>query len=267
VTVFQALLLGIIQGLSEFLPISSSAHLTLTPWILGWDDPGLAFDVALHLGTAVAVAGFFWREWMTLGGAFLSAAKRRRVETESERRMTWIVVATIPGAVGGLLLQKYADTVFRAPALIATMLIVMGAVLWLVDRGAPQERVLPAMGWRDALLIGLSQVLALIPGVSRSGSTMTAGRGLRFDRESAAVFSFLMSLPIIAGAVLHEGPHALRENVSNMPLIIGVLASAISGWLAIGVLLRYLSRHSYGVFALYRLVVGAGVLALVAYRA
>ena len=204
---------------------------------------------------------------MTLAGAFVSTVRRGRVETESERRLLWIAIATIPGAIAGLLLQKYAESAFRAPALIATMLIVMGAVLWLVDRVAGQKRGLESVRWTEALLIGLVQVFALIPGVSRSGSTITAGRALRLSRESAAVFSFLMSLPIIAGAVLHETPKALHENASSIPLIVGVVASAVSGWFAIGVLLKFVARHSYGVFALYRLVVGAGVLALVFCRA
>jgi undecaprenyl-diphosphatase len=267
ITVFQALVLGTIQGLSEFLPISSSAHLTLAPWILGWEDPGLSFDVALHFGTLLALVSFFWSEWVALAVAFGSALRRRRIETETERRLLWIVIATIPGGIAGLLLQKYAETVFRAPALIATMLIVMGIVLWLVDRGTRQLRELDSLRWTEALAIGLAQVLALIPGVSRSGSTITAARAFRFSRESAAVFSFLLSLPIIAGAVLHEAPKALQENASSLPLVVGVLAAAISGWVAIGVLLRIVARHSYGLFAAYRVVMGLAVLALVAYRA
>lgn len=265
-TLFQAIVLGVIQGLSEFLPISSSAHLTLAPWLFGWNDPGLDFDVALHVGTLVALVWFFWQEWMTLLRAFISMVRNRRIETESERRVLWVVIATIPGAIAGLLLQKYAETVFRTPALIGTTLIVMGIVLWLVDRAATQTRALETMGWKDALLIGIAQMFAIVPGVSRSGSTITAGRGLRFSREAAAVFSFLMSLPIISAAVVIEAPKVIREHGISSTLIVGVVASAVSGWLAIGVLLKFVARHSYGAFAAYRVLLGAIVLAVVAFR-
>lgn len=264
-TLFQAIVLGIVQGLSEFLPISSSAHLTLVPWLLGWQDPGLAFDVALHLGTLIALVWFFWQEWMTLARALFTILKKRRIETESERRLAWVVIATIPGAVAGFLLQDYAATVFRSPALIGAMLVIMGVILWLVDRAAGQLRGIETMRWTDAALIGLAQMFAIIPGVSRSGSTITAGRALQFSREAAAVFSFLMSLPIIAAAVVFEGRHAIADGITA-PIVAGVVASAISGWLAIAVLLKYIARHSYGVFALYRLVVGVAVLAIALMR-
>lgn len=264
-TVFQAIVMGVIQGLSEFLPISSSAHLALTPWLLGWPAPGLAFDVALHLGTLIALVWFFWQEWMTLLKAFFSVLKKRKIETESERRLAFVVVATIPGALAGYLLQDYAKTIFRTPALTGVMLIVMGAILWAVDRSAKQDRGITNMGWRDAIFVGLAQMFAIVPGVSRSGSTITAGRALGLTREAAAVFSFLLSLPIITAAVVFEGRHAI-ENGITAPIVAGVIASAISGWLAISVLLKFISRNSYGVFALYRLIIGAGVLALAFYR-
>jgi undecaprenyl-diphosphatase len=261
VTIFQAIVLGIIQGLSEFLPISSSAHLALTPWVLGWPQPGLAFDVALHLGTLIALVWFFWQEWVTLAKAFFSILRKRRLETESERRVAFVVVATIPGGIAGYLLQDYAKTIFRTPALTGVMLIVMGAILWIVDRKAKQERGIGQMTWRDAIIIGVAQCFAIVPGVSRSGSTITAGRGVALTREAAAVFSFLLSLPIISAAVIFEGRHAIDEGISA-PLIAGIIASAVSGWLAISVLLKFISRNSYGVFAVYRFIVGAGVLAL-----
>ena len=264
-TLFQAIVLGIIQGLSEFLPVSSSAHLTLAPWLFGWPDPGLDFDVALHLGTLIALVWFFWQEWMTLARALFAILKKGRVETESERRLLWVVIATIPGGIAGFLLQHYAESVFRRPALIGAMLIVMGIILWIVDRRARQDRALDTMRWTDAVAVGLAQMFAIIPGVSRSGSTITAGRALRFSRESAAVFSFLLSLPIITAAVVFEGRHAIRDGL-NAPLFVGIIASAISGWLAISVLLKYISRHSYGVFAAYRLVFGALVLVIAAMR-
>ncbi len=266
-TLWQALVLGIVQGLAEFLPISSSAHLILVPWALHWPDPGLSFDVALHLGTLVAVLWYFRTEWVRLGRAAVAlVAHRGRPGTVEERRVVLLILATIPGAIAGKLLERPAEEAFRAPALIAATLIVMGLVLWLVDRAASERRLLASLTSRDALVMGAAQILALVPGVSRSGSTITAGRALRFDRDSAAVFSFLMSMPIIAGAAVLKVPHLLREGGPMMPLVVGIAASAVSGWLAIAVVLRYVKSHSYGAFALYRIVLGAGVLALLAAR-
>jgi undecaprenyl-diphosphatase len=265
-TILQAIVLGVLQGLAEFLPISSSAHLALTPWILGWESPGLAFDVALHVGTLAAVLWFFRDQWATLVRAAWRMMLTRRIETDEERRVLFLIIATIPGGVGGLLLADYAETVFRTPALIATTLIVMGVILWGVDRFSPHERALSQMRWTHALVFGVAQVLALVPGVSRSGATMTAGRAMAFHRESAAVFAFLMSMPITAAAALYEVPTAVAEGGLGAPIIAGVIASALSGWLAISVLLRYVTRHGFGVFAVYRIVLGLAVLALVAAR-
>ena len=261
-TVLQAFVLGVVQGLSEFLPISSSAHLTLIPWLFHWRDPGLAFDVALHFGTLIAVLWYFRVEWASLISAAVSIVVHRRIETDEERRVIFLIVATIPGAIAGLALENYAESAFRDPRLVATVLIIMGVVLWWADKRAPQDRPLPTMRWIDALLIGLAQMFAIIPGVSRSGSTITAGRGLRLTREAAAVFSFLMSMPIIAAASLVKLPHVLKTEGIDAQLVVGVLASALSGWLAISVLLRFVVRRSYGVFAIYRVVVGLVVLAI-----
>lgn len=261
-SVTQALVLGILQGLAEFLPISSSAHLTLAPWLFGWPDPGLAFDVALHVGTLVAVLWFFRAQWISLIAAALRLVKQGKPKTEEERRVIFLIIATIPGAIAGLALEKYADTAFRDPKLIAAVLIIMGVVLWLVDKGASRDRSLETMRWTDALMIGLAQMFAIIPGVSRSGSTITAGRALRFTREGAAVFSFLMSMPIIAAAAILKVPHVLKTEGLSTPLVVGVIASAVSGWLAITVLLRFVVNRSYGVFALYRVVLGIVVLAI-----
>jgi undecaprenyl-diphosphatase len=247
--VLHALVLGIVQGLAEFLPISSSAHLSLVPYVFGWEDPGLAFDVALHLGTLAAVLWYFRLEWIALGRAGFEILTTRKIETDEQRRALFIVIATIPGAIGGLVLQKYAETVFRDPKLTAVALIVMGTLLWAADRFAKQARAMTNFRWTDALLIGIAQVFALIPGVSRSGSTMTAGRALGFDRTSAATFSFLMSMPITAAAAVIKVPEALREGVT-LPIVISVL-------------LRYVSTKSFGVFALYRWVLGLAVLALI----
>lgn len=264
-TVFQAFVLGIIQGLSEFLPISSSAHLALAPWILHWRDPGLAFDVALHFGTLVAVLWYFRAEWVALLLAARDIVVTRRIQTERERRVLFLILATIPGAIAGLAFEKQAESTFRDPRLVAVALIVMGVLLWAIDRFARRDRGLARMRWSDALLIGIAQMFAIIPGVSRSGSTITAGRALTFEREDAAVFSFLMSMPIIAAAAVLKVPQALREQGLSAPIIVGVLASALSGWLAIAVLLRVVTRHSYGVFAAYRIILGLAVLIAVAH--
>jgi undecaprenyl-diphosphatase len=261
-TVLQAMVLGVLQGLAEFLPISSSAHLALTPWLFGWPSPGLAFDVSLHLGTLAAVLVFFRDEWARLGAAAWRVARTRRADSSADRRVLFLILATIPGGLGGLLLEDLAETTFRSPALIATMLILMGLILWAVDRFAGQHHSLDAMRWHDALLIGVAQVFALIPGVSRSGATMTAGRGLRMHRESAAVFSFLMSMPITLAAAVLKVPDALSQPGTAAPLLVGIVASALSGWLAISTLLRYVSRHSFHIFALYRVAVGLTVLAV-----
>ena len=265
-TLFQAIVLGVVQGLTEFLPVSSSAHLALAPYLLGWTDPGLSFDVALHLGTLIALVWYFRQEWMDMGVSALRIARTRRIETVHERRLLYLAVATIPGGIGGLLLNDVAETSFRSPVLIATTLLIMGVVLWAVDRWSARTRPLEAITMRDAILVGCAQVLALIPGVSRSGSTITAGRALQLDRPSAARFSFLMSMPITAAAVVLKMPQAIRAQGLSLPLIAGVLAAAISSWFAITVLLRYISKHSFGIFAVYRLCVALLVFAVVLYR-
>jgi undecaprenyl-diphosphatase len=266
VTIFQALVLGIIQGLTEFLPISSSAHLALAPFLFGWQDPGLAFDVALHFGTLVAVLWFFRKEWVELTRAAVGILKTRSVDTVEKKRVVFLILATIPGAIGGLLLEEKAETVFRAPTLTAIALIVMGIILWAVDRFVSQARPLERMTWIEALLIGIAQVVALIPGVSRSGSTITAGRALKFDRQSAAIFSFLMSMPITAAAVVLKAPDVLKQGNLGAEVAVGILAAGVSAWLAISVLLRYVSKHSYGIFALYRVILGVVVLAIIHWR-
>ncbi len=266
-TVFQALVLGVVQGLAEFLPISSSAHLALTPWLFGWSAPGLAFDTSLHLGTLIAVLWYFQEEWRRLIASAWEIVRTRQVRTDSQRRVIFLIIATIPGGLAGLLLEDLAETVFRAPVITGIALILLGALLWAVDKWAQQDRPLEGMNWRHALLFGLAQVTALVPGVSRSGATMTMGRALRFTREGAAVFSFLMSMPITLAAVVVQLPDAVRERDVVLPLIVGIIASGASGWLAISVLLKFVARHSFGVFALYRLLLGAFVLGLIAVRA
>lgn len=261
-TIFQSFILGLLQGLAEFLPISSSAHLAIAPWLFHWPDPGLAFDVALHFGTLIAVLWYFSGEWISLLRAAGQIISTRKIVTVEQKRAAFLVVATIPGGIFGLLLEKKAETAFRNPALIACALIVLGILLWAADRFARADKPITHMTWRDAILIGVAQVFALIPGVSRSGSTITAGRALGYDRNGAAAFSFLLSMPIIAAAVILKVPHVMRESGMSLPLLVGVATSAISGWLAISVLLKFVSRHSYGVFAWYRVLLGVGVLAV-----
>jgi undecaprenyl-diphosphatase len=265
-TIAQAAALGVLQGLAEFLPISSSAHLSLAPWAFGWAEPGLAFDVALHVGTLVAVLWYFRREWVALTRGALQSVRSGGVRGEAGRRVALLVVATIPGAGIGYALQEQAETVFRTPTLTAAALIVMGAILWVVDARAATARRLDQLTWRDAVLIGLAQACAIIPGVSRSGGTMTAARALGYDRADAATFSFLMSMPIIAAAAVLKAPEALRaEHLA--PVLVGMTTAALSGWAAIAGLLAFVRRRGFGAFAVYRFALGAAVLWLVAHRA
>lgn len=257
-TTFQAIVLGLVQGLTELLPVSSSAHLALTPYLLGWQDPGLSFDVALHLGTLLALVWYFRAEWVDMTRSAFHIVRTRRVETVHERRLLYLIVATIPAGIGGLLLNDLAKTTFRSPYIIGTTLIVLGVLLWAIDRYSVRARSIEDITMRDAIIVGCAQVLALVPGVSRSGSTITAGRLLHLDRPSAARFSFLMSMPITIAAVLKEAPEALRTDGVSMPLLYGIAAAAVSSWLAITVLLRYVSKHSFGIFAVYRVLL-AGV--------
>lgn len=265
-TLFQAVVLGALQGLAEFLPISSSAHLALAPWAFGWEEPGLAFDVALHVGTLAAVLWYFRRDWIALTAAAVRSIRERRLAGEDGRRLGLLVVGTIPGAAIGYLFEKQAESVFRAPALTATALIAMGVILWAVDRRAPEHKPLGTMTWRDAVLIGLAQACAIVPGVSRSGATITAGRALGFDRAGAATFSFLMSMPITAAAAALKAPQALQAP-DLTPVLVGMATAAVSGWLAITVLLKFVQHRSLGVFAVYRVVLGLAVLGLVWSRA
>lgn len=262
----QPVVMGIVQGLGEFLPISSSAHLILVPWFFGWQGgsiDSLTFDVALHLGTLVALLGYFWRDWLGLlravPGTMAWALRflrgdRTSKRTPDEHILSSIVLATIPGAVIGVLLEKVAERELRAPLLIAVTLAVMGVLLYAVDRWRGQTKPLDLISWRDSLLIGLAQACALIPGVSRSGGTITMGRWLTFDRQAAARFSFLLSAPITGAAVLVKLPDILRIPSSEIDVfVIGVLISGAVGAIAIGFLLDYIRRAGFGIFAAYRI--------------
>jgi undecaprenyl-diphosphatase len=267
--VHQAIVLGIVQGLAEFLPISSSAHLILVPWLFGWDDPGLAFDVALHWGTLFAVLFVFWRDWVRLIGAGLRSLRDRNFTGTSDRKVFWaLVVASIPAALAGKLLGNWAEEELRAPLLIAATMSVMGIVLWLADRAGAKNRLEDQITQPEAFGIGVAQAFALVPGVSRSGSTISVGLLLGYTREAIARFSFLMSTPIIFGAGLLKFPKMLQEMregssaVSWGGLAAGCIASAIVGAFVIRWLLAYLRTRTYAVFVWYRLLVAALIVVL-----
>jgi undecaprenyl-diphosphatase len=266
VTALRALVLGLLQGLGEFLPISSSGHLIVVPWLLGWPDSGLAFDVALHLGTLVAVAFAFWRDWLRLLRAGLRGLVSGRPLADPDARLLfYLALATVPGAVAGLLLDKWAETVFRAPGLVALMMALLGVVLWAADRRAGASTT-DAVSLRDALLIGIAQALAIVPGTSRSGATISAALFLGQRREAAARFSFLLALPITAGAALVKVPALLRSGADIGPVWLGMLAAAVSGLIAIRVLLGYVRTRTYLPFVVYRFGFAALVLVVLLLR-
>jgi len=251
------MMLGIIQGLTEFLPVSSSAHLVLFPDYFGWPDPGLAFDVALHLGTLIAVLAYFRTELMPLARSLFLIKDERLAQ---ERALTYkLLLATIPGAIVGLLLERRVESTFRSAQLIAYALIGMGALLALADWWGKGTRDIHAITLGNAFLIGVAQSFALIPGVSRSGVTITLALALGLERTAAARFSFLMSIPIIAGAGILKAK-AIWFTPDKAILGVGFGASAIAGFLAIWVLMRYVERHRYTPFVLYRWALGAFVL-------
>jgi undecaprenyl-diphosphatase len=255
----QAAVLGVVQGLTEFLPVSSSAHLIIVPWLLGWEDPGLAYDVALHMGTLLALLIFYWRRWVQMGASLVNG------DRENRRLLMLLVVASIPGAIVGMLFEKQAETIFRSPLLIAVTLALLGVALWFFDWSRPQNRKIHEIGLADALLIGFSQALAIVPGVSRSGSTITMARIVCIDREDAANFSFLMATPIIAGAGLVEGRHLFHTGISS-DVMVGFAFSAVFGLMAIAGLIHFVRARSYGLFAWYRLGLGVLVAAVALMR-
>lgn len=268
---YQAVVLALVQALTEFLPISSQAHLWFVPWVFGWKDPGLTFDVALHAGTLVAVLIYFFRDWVQIIAHGFGINAGRDDELRKNQGLLWLlVIATIPAGVAGVLFEKQADTVWRTPYLIGAMLLVIGALMWMAERSARGNKSIDSVGWADGLWIGFSQALALIPGTSRSGITITTGLFRGLTRETAARFSFLLSTPVIAGAVLKklwdvhkEGafPHDMR-----VPFAVGTAVSGVFGALVIAVFLRYLRRNSLMPFVYYRIVFGIIVIALAFFR-
>jgi undecaprenyl-diphosphatase len=257
-TLFQAAVLGLVQGLGEFLPISSSAHLVLVPWLFRWPDQGLSFDIALHLGTLTAVIVYYWRDIIMLIKAFVASLfPSSRNWQDNNQRLAWLILlATIPGAIFGKVFEQDVETIFRSPLLIAGTLSVMGLILFVADYYGKKQQSLADMRWWQSLAVGLSQALALIPGVSRSGATITTGLSLGFTRADAARFSFLMSIPIIAGAGLLKAPELLYTT-NWAPVIVGFVVAALTGFAAIVFMLRYISHRSLALFTWYRLVLAA----------
>jgi len=258
----QAVVLGIVQGLGEFLPISSSAHLIVVPWLLGWPEHSLAFDVALHLGTLGAVLAAFAGDWIRLVGSGLRCLFRGTPFAEADARLLWsIALASVPGAVVGLLLDHWAETTFRSPLLIAVTMTAMGAVLWRADRDGGAGDAPGSVTVRDALLIGASQALAIVPGVSRSGATISTALFLGYRREDAARFSFLLATPITAGAALVKVPKLLASGATD-GVFLGIATAALFGFLSIKLLLGYVRTRNYRPFVLYRFAFAALIVAV-----
>jgi undecaprenyl-diphosphatase len=269
---WQAIVLGITQGLTELLPISSSGHLILVPWIANWhylethETYNKTFDVALHLGTLVAVVVYFWRDVVRYVGAWFRSVARRSVDTADARIAWYILAATIPAAIAGAVGEDFFDKKLGQPWQIAIFLAVFGVLLWLADR-RPERRKIDSLRFGTAFGIGVSQILALMPGVSRSGITITTGRFAGLDRDSAARFSFLLLIPIVFGAVLYKGvKHVVLSSLpagSVGPFLVGTLAAAAVGLVAIDFLLGYVRRHDYTPFVAYRLLAATVVLLLI----
>jgi undecaprenyl-diphosphatase len=276
--IYQAVVLAVVQGLTEFLPVSSTAHLWLVPWLLKWKDPGLTFDVALHAGTLVAVLAYFWRYWVEMivlgfglgSGATMQragdASHSAREDLRQNPRLLWyMAVATIPGALAGWRFERAAEEQLRSPMIVGAALIVVGLLMGAGDWLGKRERDLGHVGFLDSFLVGVAQALAVIPGISRSGVTMTAGLFRKMKRETAARFSFLLSTPIIAGAAMKKGMEIRHEGLPgnmHLPFLCGIIVSALVGYLVIAVLIRYLERRTFKVFVVYRIALGVIVLLL-----
>lgn len=262
--IYQAIILGIVQGLTELLPISSSAHLNLIPTMFNWTVPE-SFDVALHFGTLLAIGLFFFKDWLGLiVGGFKKVVKKE--ESVEGRTFWYIVAATIPGGIIGFILDKYAEGILTNPLIIAIALIVMGIILYIVDKKSSTKTEYKDMTFKQTFLIGLSQALAFIPGVSRSGITMTTGRAMGVSRESVAKYSFMLSAPIVLGATIFKlGDFieylTIASSTGVIAFILGVLVSFIVGLVVIKFLLEYLKKGSFKIFAIYRIIIGIIVIA------
>jgi undecaprenyl-diphosphatase len=270
--IFHAIVLGLVQGLTEFLPVSSSGHLLLVPWLMGWNDFAdvsveKAFDVALHLGTLIAVVGYFRHDLVKYIQEGLRMVFQRQRPSTPEGRLAWLlVVASIPAALFGAVFGNWVDENLGKPVIIGVSLILFAVVLAWVDRRTG-ERDFSQMSRRDAGLIGMAQVLALNPGTSRSGISISAARLLGFDRDSAVRFSFLLSIPVTAGAVLVKLTKLLNDGVPDglaMPMLIGIVTAGLSGWLAVAGLLRLIKTQTFNAFVIYRLAAGVAVVVIAA---
>lgn len=269
--ILHVIILAVVQGLTEFLPISSTAHLHLTTWLLGWNAESLTYDIMLHLGTLIAILLYFFRDWLQIIGQAFGMKVGSDRELQQNRALLWLLaIGSIPVGIAGLAFEKKADTEWRTPLVMGIMLIVIGVVMWLAERAGRKQRDLSSINFTDAAAIGLSQALAVIPGCSRSGITISTGLFRNLTRESAARFSFLLSTPAIGAAAakalydLHK-QHALHQMAST-EVIVGIAVSAISGAIVIAWFLRYLRRFSLMPFVYYRIAFGILVLVLAAMR-
>lgn len=273
-TVLQAIVIGIVQGLTEFLPVSSSAHLIVVPQLLGWDSPFINsanFDVMLHAGTLIALLVYFWRDVLQLLRAFFASIRDRSIAGDNDRRLAWLLlISTIPAALLGVLFESFFDTYFRANLLFIPVLLIIGAaLLYVAERAARHTREMWQLTWLDALLIGIAQALALFPGISRSGITIAGGLFLGMKREAAARFAFLIGIPVIGGATiwkLREIAFGSLSSTDALGLVLGMIAAAVSGVLAIRFLLRFLQRNSTDIFVAYRIGFAVVVAALLLIR-
>jgi undecaprenyl-diphosphatase len=272
VPISHAIVLGLVQGLSEFLPISSSGHLLLVPWLFGWDDfdsesTEKAFDVALHIGTLIAAIAYFRHDLVVYVREGSRAVFRRERPVTTEGRVAWLLVlSTVPAAAVGAVFEDQIDEGLGTPAIIAVSLILGGLLLGWADH-MPGQRKVDNFSARDAVLVGAAQALALNPGTSRSGITMTAGRFLRFDRDAAARISFLMMIPVTGGAVLFKLVGLAGDGIPEglaVPMLVGILTSAVSGWIAVWGTLHLVRTHTFTPFVVYRVVVGVAVLLILA---
>ena len=265
----HAAILGALQGLTEVLPISSSGHLILLPWLLHWPASGLTFDVALHLGTLIALTLYFWRDIVELAFNFFRGIAGGGLHTSSNRLPFYIIAGTIPAAIAGKTLEGPIEDLFRnSPALIAAFVIIFGLILAFSDTIGAKRWKMDSITLRAALIIGLAQCLALVPGVSRSGITITAALLIGYNREAAARFSFLLSIPIVAGAAILKVGHLLKTGIpagEMQPLIIGIVTSAVFGYISVVFLLRFVQNRTLYPFVWYRLLAGSGVLVYLAF--
>ena len=254
----QSIVLGAIQGITEFFPISSTAHLVLLPWFLSWKDQGLPFNVALHVGSLIAIIFYFWRDWMLIISDFFKSVAQRSFEGRPGGKIgMFLIIATVPGALSGFLFEDQAAGLFRDPLFIAFTLAAFGLLLYISDRFSRRNTSVEDMNLTDCIIIGLAQALAIIPGVSRSGITITGAMFRNFKRDEAARFSFLLAAPLIAGAGIFESRHLAYSDVASAPFIAGFIASAVFSFLAIKYILKFVRKQSYALFVIYRLILAA----------